>query len=411
MTSPGAVFKNILIIASRVNESYDASPGHIRGYDTVTGAMKWIFHTIPKDGQVGHDTWKWVKGENYGGANAWGGVTIDEQRGWVFAATGSATEDFYGGFRKGDNLFANTVLALDAMTGERKWHFQTVRHDIWDYDNPPAPILVTIGSGPAAKDAVVQLTKMGFTFVLDRDTGKPLFPVQEIPVPRSGVPGEETSPTQLVPLKPQPLVRQNLTEADLTNITPEAHAQALKDFRRYLSGPDLHAAEPAGHDHDARPSRRRRVAWRELRSGAQHALRQRQRSADDQPAPAGARGARRGRGPRRARAPDLRPHLRGLPRRGAPGHAAAHARARRPQAHAAGDRDGHRAKAATPCRRSGSSAPRELGALAAFLKTPPGDAGRSDPAATRCRIATPSTAIRCSSIRTACRRSRRPGAR
>ena len=180
MTSPGAVFKNILIIASRVNESYDASPGHIRGYDTVTGTMKWIFHTIPKEGQVGHDTWKWVKGENYGGANAWGGVTIDEQRGWVFAATGSATDDFYGGFRKGDNLFANTVLALDAMTGERKWHFQTVRHDIWDYDNPPAPILVTIGSGPTAKDAVVQLTKMGFTFVLDRDTGKPLFPVQEI---------------------------------------------------------------------------------------------------------------------------------------------------------------------------------------------------------------------------------------
>jgi quinoprotein glucose dehydrogenase len=237
MTSPGAVYKNILIIASRVNESYDASPGHIRGYDTVTGTMKWIFHTIPKEGQAGHDTWKWVKGENYGGANAWGGVTIDEQRGWVFAATGSATEDFYGGFRQGDNLFANTVLALDAMTGERKWHFQTVRHDIWDYDNPPAPILVTIGSGTTARDAVVQLTKMGYTFVLDRDTGKPLFPLQEIPVPRSTVPGEETSPTQLVPLKPQPLVRQNLTEADLTNITPEAHAQALKEFRRYLSGP------------------------------------------------------------------------------------------------------------------------------------------------------------------------------
>ena len=237
MTSPGAVFKNILIIASRVNESYDASPGHIRGYDTVSGALKWIFHTIPQEGEAGHETWKWVKGESYGGANAWGGVTIDEQRGWVFAATGSATEDFYGGFRKGDNLFANSVLALDALTGARQWHFQTVRHDIWDYDNPPAPILVTIGSGATAKDAVVQLTKMGFTFVLDRDTGKPLFPVHEVPVPRSTVPGEETSATQLVPLKPQPLVRQNLTEADLTNITPEARAQALKDFRRYRSGP------------------------------------------------------------------------------------------------------------------------------------------------------------------------------
>jgi glucose dehydrogenase len=237
MTSPGAVFKNFLIIASRVNESYDASPGHIRAYDTVSGALKWIFHTIPLAGQVGHDSWKWVKGESYGGANAWGGVTIDETRGWVFAATGSATEDFYGGFRKGDNLFANSVLALDAATGERKWHYQTVRHDIWDYDNPPAPILVTIGSGPTAKDAVVQLTKMGFTFVLDRDTGTPLFPVAEVPVPRSTMPGEETAARQRVPLKPQPLVRQTLTEADLTNITPESRAQALRDFRRYLSGP------------------------------------------------------------------------------------------------------------------------------------------------------------------------------
>ena len=117
MTSPGAVFRNVLVIASRVNESYDASPGHIRAYDTVTGEMKWIFHTIPREGQFGYDTWKWVKGENYGGANAWGGVTIDEQRGWVFAATGSATDDFYGGFRKGRNLFANSVLALDATTG------------------------------------------------------------------------------------------------------------------------------------------------------------------------------------------------------------------------------------------------------------------------------------------------------
>jgi quinoprotein glucose dehydrogenase len=231
------VFKNLLIVASRVNESYDASPGHVRAYDTVTGEMKWIFHTIPQRGELGWDTWKWVNGENYGGANAWGGVTIDEQRGWVFAATGSATEDFYGGFRKGRNLFANSVLALDASSGERKWHYQTVRHDVWDYDNPPAPILVTIRSGSTSRDAVVQLTKMGFTFVLDRDTGEPLFPVHEVGVPRSTVAGEETWPTQLIPLKPQPLVRQTLTEADLTRITPESHAYALNQFRRYLSGP------------------------------------------------------------------------------------------------------------------------------------------------------------------------------
>ena len=236
MTSPGAVFRNLLIIASRVNESYDASPGHIRAFDTVTGQMQWIFHTIPRAGQVGWDTWSWVKDENYGGANAWGGVTIDEQRGWVFAATGSATEDFYGGLRKGRNLFANSVLALDAATGERRWHYQTVRHDIWDYDNPPAPMLVTVRSGGTARDAVVQLTKMGFTFVLDRDTGEPLFPVQEVSVPRSTVPGEDAWPTQVIPLKPPPLVRQTLTEADLTNITPESRAYALKEFRRYVSG-------------------------------------------------------------------------------------------------------------------------------------------------------------------------------
>ena len=236
MTSPGAVFKNLLIIASRVNETYDASPGHIRAYDAVTGEMKWIFHTIPASGEVGHDTWKWVDGETYGGANAWGGLTIDEQRGWVFAATGSATDDFYGGFRKGNNLFANSVLALDASTGERKWHYQTVRHDLWDYDNPPAPILVTLRNGTVTRDAVVQLTKMGFTFVLDRDTGQPLFPVQEVAVPQSTVPGEEASRTQLIPLTPRPLVRQSLGEADLTNITPESHAYALKLFRQYLSG-------------------------------------------------------------------------------------------------------------------------------------------------------------------------------
>ena len=147
MTTPGAVYKNLLILGSRVNESYGASPGHIRAYDTVTGQFKWIFHTIPQPGEFGYETWEWPKGETFGGANAWGGITVDEQRGWVFAATGSATDDFYGGFRKGRNLFANCVLALDATTGARKWHYQTVRHDLWDYDNPPAPILVTLRSG------------------------------------------------------------------------------------------------------------------------------------------------------------------------------------------------------------------------------------------------------------------------
>ena len=236
MTSPGAVYKNLLIMGSRVNETYGASPGYIRAYDTVTGELKWTFHTIPQPGEFGYDTWSWPNGETFGGANAWGGVTIDEQRGLVFAATGSATDDFYGGFRKGKDLFSDCVLALDATTGKLKWQYQTVHHDLWDYDNPPAPILATLRNGNTSRDAVVQLTKMGLVFVLDRETGEPLFPVQEVPVPRSDVPGEETWPTQPIPLKPPPLVRQAITEADLTNVTPEAHERALQEFRKYRSG-------------------------------------------------------------------------------------------------------------------------------------------------------------------------------
>ena len=236
MTSPGAIYKNLLIVGSRVNETYGSSPGHIRAYDTVTGQLKWIFHTIPQPGEFGYNTWEWPTGETFGGANAWGGVTVDEKRGWAFVATGSATDDFYGGFRKGRDLFANCVVALDATTGGLKWHYQTVRHDLWDYDNPPAPILVTLKSGNTSRDAVVQLTKMGLTFVLDRNTGEPIFPIHDMPVPRSDVPGEEAWPAQPVPLKPPPLVRQAITEADLTNITPEAHEYALQVFRKYRSG-------------------------------------------------------------------------------------------------------------------------------------------------------------------------------
>jgi quinoprotein glucose dehydrogenase len=236
MTSPGAVYRNLLILGSRVNETYGAAPGHIRAYDTVTGQLKWVFHTIPQPGELGYNTWEWPTGETFGGANAWGGITIDEKRGWVFAATGSATDDFYGAYRKGKDLFANCVLAIDANNGTLKWHYQTVHHDLWDYDNPPAPVLATVTRGETSKDVVVQLTKMGFVFVLDRDTGEPVFPVVEVPVPPSDVPGEQTSPTQPIPLKPRPLTRQEITESELTNITPNAHASVLARFRGYRSG-------------------------------------------------------------------------------------------------------------------------------------------------------------------------------
>jgi quinoprotein glucose dehydrogenase len=236
VTTPGIVYKNLLIVTSRVPEEYNSTPGHVRAYDAVTGKFKWIFHTIPQKGEFGYDTWEFVDGEIYGGANPWGGFSLDEKRGWVFFATGSPANDFYGGFRKGTNLFGNCVIALDATTGERKWHYQTVHHDIWDYDNPAAPILVTIQFPDSSRDAVVQLTKMGLTFVLDRDTGKPLFPVQEVSVPASTVPGEEAWPTQPFPLQPPPLVRLSLDEADLTNVTPESHASALAQFRQYQTG-------------------------------------------------------------------------------------------------------------------------------------------------------------------------------
>ncbi len=237
VTTPGAIYRDLLIVTSRVDEGYQSAPGHVRAYNALTGEFEWIFHTIPKEGEYGFDTWEWVPGERYGGANAWGGLTVDEERGWVFCATGSPAPDFYGGYRKGTNLFGNCVLALNAQTGERIWHFQTVHHDLWDYDNPSAPILVTVQKDGDRRDAVVQLTKMGFIFVLDRETGQPLFPVDEMPVPPSTVPGEEAWPTQPIPRKPPSLSRQQVTAASLSRVTPESHKYALMVFSKYHSGP------------------------------------------------------------------------------------------------------------------------------------------------------------------------------
>ena len=247
MTSPPAVFENFLILGTRVGEGFGSSPGHIRAYDTVTGEFRWIFHTIPQKGEFGHDTWDWVEGETYGGANPWGGLTVDEERGWVFAATGSPTYDFYGANRKGQNLFGNCVLALNARTGERIWHYQTVHHDIWDMDNPPAPILVDLKIEGKPRDAVVQMTKMGYLFVLDRETGEPIFEVEERPVPKSDVPGEEAWSTQPFPLKPPPLVRQGFTENDLAKRTPEVTAKAKAVFEVYGPSTMFKPVSTRGH--------------------------------------------------------------------------------------------------------------------------------------------------------------------
>ncbi len=215
-TSPGVAYKDVLVWGTRVGEDEGSAPGHLRAYDARTGKIRWTFHTIPWPGDSGYDTWPPDAFQKAGGANSWAGMTVDTGRGVVYIPTGSATPDFYGGERIGANLFANSLLALDARTGKRIWHFQTVHHDLWDRDLPAAPNLVTVTSGATRVDAVAQITKSGFVFLFDRASGRPLFPVAERPVPASDLPGERAWPTQPFPGKPAPFARQTISEADVT---------------------------------------------------------------------------------------------------------------------------------------------------------------------------------------------------
>jgi quinoprotein glucose dehydrogenase len=239
LTSPGVVYRDLLILGSLVAEDLPAAPGHIRAYDVRTGKMRWIFHTIPQPGEFGYGTWPKDAWSYTGGVNAWAGLVLDEKRGLVYAPTGSAAFDFYGANRVGNDLFANCMIALKADTGERLWHFQAVHHDLWDRDFPSAPMLVQVRRDGRLVDAVAQITKSGFVWVFDRDTGKPLFPYQEIAVPQTDMDGEQTSAKQVLPTEPAPFARQQLTEDMLTNRTPEAHAAALKRFREVRSGPQF----------------------------------------------------------------------------------------------------------------------------------------------------------------------------
>lgn len=238
-TTPGIVFKNTIIMGSRLSESGDGAPGHIRAFDLKTGKRKWIFHTLPYPGEPGYETWENKEAWKYtSGVNVWAGFALDEKRGIVYAPTGSATNDFYGGLRKGANLYANCLLALDAETGKLKWHFQTIHHDMWDRDLPSAPNLFTADINGKKTDAVSVATKTGFVFVLDRETGKPLFPVKERPVPhQSELKGEQPWPTQPVPVLPKPFVKQGMTAADLNTIVPESSQEILKaQFAKMLAG-------------------------------------------------------------------------------------------------------------------------------------------------------------------------------
>ncbi|HEX2396085.1 MAG TPA: PQQ-binding-like beta-propeller repeat protein [Bacteroidales bacterium] len=236
-TSPGIIYNDLLILGSRVNEAPPSAPGHIRAYNVLTGKLVWIFHTIPQPGEPGYDTWDDPKAwEHTGGANAWSGFSLDEKRGILFAPTGSAAYDFYGGNRKGANLFANCLLALDAGTGKLIWHFQVLHHDLWDKDLPAPPVLVTLKNNGKQVDAVAQITKNGQVFVFERETGKPLFDIDEIPVDTvSDLKGEKVWPTQPVPRKPIPFARQKLTDSDvnpyLGDSARERLQQTIRGFR------------------------------------------------------------------------------------------------------------------------------------------------------------------------------------
>jgi quinoprotein glucose dehydrogenase len=231
-SSPGVIFEDMIILGSTVPETLPGSPGHIRAFDVHSGKLRWIFHTIPQPGEFGYETWPKEAYKISGGANAWAGLSVDPKLGMVFAATGSASFDFYGANRLGDNLFADCVLALDARTGRRIWHFQDVRHDVWDLDFPAAPSLVTVTRNGRPVEAVAQITKTGYVFVLDRRTGKPLFPIQYRPAPASQVDGEKLAEAQPYPVKPPSFTRQRFTEDMITNRTPEAHAAVLERFRK-----------------------------------------------------------------------------------------------------------------------------------------------------------------------------------
>ena len=232
-TSPGTIFQDLYIIGNEVSELYGAEPGHIRAYHVKTGALVWTFHTVPQPGEFGYDSWPKDAWKYVGGANSWGGITLDEKRGMVFLATGSPTYDYYGKDRAGMNLFGNSVVALDARTGKYRWHFQTVHHDLWDYDLPAAPNLLTVIHKGKSIDAVVQTSKLGYIYTFNRETGEPLFPIEERPVPASDIPGEQAWATQPFPVKPAPYSRQQITENDIANYSKASNDTLIKRFRAF----------------------------------------------------------------------------------------------------------------------------------------------------------------------------------
>jgi len=235
LTSPAVIYKDLVIVGGRNPETLPAPPGDIRAYDVRTGKLRWSFHTIPHPGEFGHDAWPKDAWKTSGAANNWAGMTLDPQRGILYAPTGSAAFDFYGGDRIGDDLFANCLIALNAQTGKRIWHFQGVRHDLWDRDFPSPPALLAVKRDGKEIDAVAQTTKQGFVYLFDRTNGNPLFPIEYRKYPPSTVPGEQAAYEQPLPLRPAPFARQLLTENLLTTRTQEAHHWAAEKFKLFRS--------------------------------------------------------------------------------------------------------------------------------------------------------------------------------
>jgi quinoprotein glucose dehydrogenase len=239
-SNPGRIFENTVIISLPAQGAqYEANPAEIQAYDVVTGKVQWVFHVIPQPGEVGYDTWPAEAYKKQGGVHNWSESTVDEQRGIAFINLGSPRFDFYGGDRCGDNLFGNSLVALDARTGRRLWHQQLVHHDLWDYDLPQAPKLLTIRQNGRNIDVVAQASKQGFLFVFERETGRPIWPIEERPVPKSDVPGECASPTQPFPTKPAPFARQSMTEKDINPYLPAAERQQIIERFRTLRNDGL----------------------------------------------------------------------------------------------------------------------------------------------------------------------------
>ena len=251
-SSPPIVVNGVVVVGNSAEQGYNQTrvemvPGDILAYDARTGEHMWKFHVIPRPGEVGHETWENDAWRWTGDVSSWAPMSADPERGLVYVPTNPPTLDFYGGFRPGDNLFGTSVIALDVRTGERVWHFQTVHHDIWNFDNPTAPILLDVNVDGEPTPIVVQTTKQGWAFTFDRVTGEPVWPIEERPVPPSEVPGEKLSPTQPAPTKPAAYEMQGLTIDDLIDFTPELRAEALEIVKDYRLGPIFNPPIQRGH--------------------------------------------------------------------------------------------------------------------------------------------------------------------